>query len=180
MLLPVIAREAMHGGPGTLGALQAASGFGALAGALYLASRETVLGLGRVIVIATTVFGLGLAAFSRAHVLALALPLLFVAGGGMMVQTAASNTVLQTIVEEDKRGRVMSLLGMSLFGSVPIGSLAAGALAARIGADDTILAGGAICGGAALFFLHALPAVRRAVRPIYERMGILPVEPDAH
>jgi MFS family permease len=178
VLLPVIASEVMRGGPGTLGALQSASGFGALAGALYLASRTSVLGLGRVIVIATAVFGLGLLAFSRAHLLGLALPLLFVAGGGMMVQTAASNTILQTIVEEDKRGRVMSLLGMSLFGSVPIGSLAAGALAARIGADDTIFAGGAVCCGAALFFLRALPAVRRAVRPIYERMGILPVESD--
>jgi MFS family permease len=168
----------MGGGPGTLGALQAASGFGALIGALYLASRASVLGLGRVIVIATALFGLGLASFSRAHGLALALPLLFVAGGGMMVQTAASNTILQTIVEEDKRGRVMSLLGMSLFGSVPIGSLAAGALAGRIGADDTILAGGVVCCGAALFFLLALPAVRRAARPIYQRMGILPVDPD--
>jgi MFS family permease len=178
VLLPVIARQVMRGGPGTLGALQAASGLGALAGALYLASRSTVLGLGRVIVIATAAFGLGLAAFSRAHVLGLALLLLLVAGCGMMVQTAASNTILQTIVEEDKRARVMSLLGMALFGSVPLGSLAAGALAARIGADNTISAGGAICCGAALVFLRALPAVRRAVRPIYERMGILSVEHD--
>jgi MFS family permease len=177
-LLPVIASDVMGGGPGTLGALQSASGFGALAGALYLASRKSVLGLGRVIAIATALFGLGLAAFSRAHGLVLALPLLFVAGYGMMVQTAGSNTILQTVVEEDKRGRVMSLLGMSLFGSVPLGSLAAGALAARIGADDTILAGGAICCVAAFVFLRALPAMRRAVRPIYQRMGILPVEPD--
>jgi MFS family permease len=180
VLLPVIASQVMRGGPGTLGALQSAAGFGALAGALYLASRTSVLGLGRVIVVATALFGLGLVAFSLAHVLALALPLLFVAGCGMMVQTAASNTILQTVVEEDKRGRVMSLLGMSLFGSVPLGSLAAGALAARIGADDTILVGGAVCCGAAVFFLRALPAVRRAVRPIYERMGILPASPEEH
>jgi MFS family permease len=176
VLLPVIARESMRGGPGTLGALQATAGLGALAGALYLASRASVLGLGRVIVIATALFGVGLMAFSRAPVLAVALPLLFVAGIGMMVQTAGSNTILQTIVEEDKRGRVMSLLAMSLFGSVPLGSLAAGALATRIGADETILVGGAICVGGAFLFLRALPAVRRAVRPIYERMGILPIE----
>ncbi len=177
VLLPVVAREAMHGGPGTLGALQAAAGLGALAGALYLASRASVLGLGRVIVIASALFGVGLVAFSRAHLLALALALLLVAGTGMMVQTSASNTIVQTIVDEDKRGRVMSLLGMSLFGSVPIGSLAAGALATRIGADDTILAGGAICCIAALLFLGALPAVRRAARPIYERLGLLADEP---
>jgi MFS family permease len=174
VLLPVIAREAMHGGAGTLGALQATAGVGALAGALYLASRASVVGLGRAVVIAAAVFGLGLMAFSRARVLWLAMPLLFLTGTGMMVQTAASNTIIQTIVDEDKRGRVMSLLAMSLFGSVPIGSLLAGALATRIGAENTILIGGAICLVAAGLFLRALPEVRRAVRPIYERIGILP------
>jgi MFS family permease len=102
------------------------------------------------------------------------MPLLFLAGTGMMLQTAASNTIIQTIVEEDKRGRVMSLLAMSLFGTVPLGSLIAGALATRIGADNTIFLGGAICFVAAGLFLRALPEVRRALRPIYERMGILP------
>ena len=174
VLLPVIAREVMHGGAGTLGLLQATAGVGALAGALYLASRRSVLGLGRVVVVSAAVFGLGLASFSRAHVLWLAMPLLLVAGTGMMLQTAASNTIIQTIVDEDKRGRVMSILAMSLFGTVPLGSLVAGALATRIGAENTILVGGAICVVAAGFFLRALPGVRRAVRPIYERMGILP------
>ena len=173
VLLPVIAREVMHGGAGTLGALQATAGVGALAGALYLASRSSVLGLGRVVVASAAVFGLGLVAFSRAHLLGLAIPLLFVAGSGMMLQTAASNTIIQTIVDEDKRGRVMSLLAMSLFGTVPLGSLIAGALATRIGAENTILVGGAICIVAAGLFLRALPEVRRAVRPIYERMVIL-------
>jgi MFS family permease len=173
VLLPVIAREVMHGGAATLGALQATAGVGALAGALYLASRASVLGLGRVVVASAAVFGIGLVAFSRAHVLWLAMPLLFVAGSGMMLQTAASNTIIQTIVDEDKRGRVMSLLAMSLFGTVPLGSLIAGALATRIGAENTILVGGAICVVAAGLFLRALPEVRRAVRPIYERMGIL-------
>jgi MFS family permease len=102
------------------------------------------------------------------------MPLLLLAGTGMMLQTAASNTIIQTIVDEDKRGRVMSLLAMSLFGTVPLGSLIAGALATRIGAENTILVGGALCIVAAAIFLRALPEVRRAVRPIYERMGILP------
>ena len=179
VLLPVIAREVMHGGAGTLGALQATAGFGALAGALYLASRRSVLGLGRAVVVSAALFGLGLVAFSRAHALWLAMPLLLLAGTGMMLQTAASNTIIQTIVDEDKRGRVMSLLAMSLFGTVPLGSLIAGALATRIGAENTILMGGAICTVAAGLFLRALPEVRRAVRPIYESLGILPkpVEP---
>jgi MFS family permease len=179
VLLPVVAREVMHGGAGTLGTLQATAGVGALAGALYLASRTSVVGLARVVVASAILFGLGLMAFSRAHVLWLAMPLLLLAGTGMMLQTAASNTIIQTIVDEDKRGRVMSLLAMSLFGTVPLGSLIAGALATRIGAENTILIGGAICVVAAGFFLRALPEVRRAVRPIYQRMGILPKTVEA-
>lgn len=179
VLLPVIAREVMHGGAGTLGALQATAGVGALAGALYLASRTSVVGLGRVVVVSAAVFGLGLVAFSRAHALWLAMPLLLVAGTGMMLQTAASNTILQTIVDEDKRGRVMSLLAMSLFGTVPLGSLAAGALATRLGAENTILVGGAVCVLSALLFLRVLPELRRAVRPTYERLGILAKTGDA-
>lgn len=174
VLLPVIAREVMHGGAGTLGVLQATAGMGALAGALYLASRASVLGLGRVVVMSAALFGLGLVTFSRAHTLWLALPLLLLAGTGMMVQTAASNTIIQTIVDEDKRGRVMSLLAMSLFGTVPLGSLIAGALASRIGAGNTILLGGSICAVSAGIFHRTLPELQRAVRPIYERMGILP------
>ena len=158
VLLPVIAHEVMHGGAGTLGFLQATAGVGALAGALYLAWRTSVLGLGRVVVISAAAFGVGLVAFSRAHALWLATPLLLVAGTGMMVQTAASNTIIQTIVAEDKRGRVMSILAMSLFGTVPIGSLAAGALATRIGAENTILVGGSVCVLAAGVFLRALPS----------------------
>jgi MFS family permease len=173
VLLPVIAHEVMRGGAGTLGALQATAGVGALAAALYLASRASVVGLGRIVTISAALFGLGLVAFSRAHVLWLAMPLLFCAGAGMMLQTAASNTIIQTIVADDKRGRVMSLLAMSLFGTVPIGSLVAGALATRIGAEDTILVGGVICVCAAGLFLRALPVVRSTLRPIYERMGIL-------
>jgi MFS family permease len=177
VLLPVIARDVMDGGAGTLGVLQATVGVGALVGALYLASRASVRGLGRVIVVSSAAFGLGLVAFSRAHVLWLALPMLFLAGTGMMVMTAASNTIIQTVVDEDKRGRVMSLLGMSLFGTVPLGSLAAGALATRIGAENTILLGGALCTVAAGLFLRALPGVRRATRPTYERLGITRPQP---
>jgi MFS family permease len=108
------------------------------------------------------------------NVLWLALPLLLVTGAGMMLQMASSNTILQTIVEEDKRGRVMSLFAMAYFGTLPFGSLLAGVLASRMGAENTILVGGAACVLAAGIFFRALPGLRRAVRPIYVRMGILP------
>jgi MFS family permease len=174
VLLPVIAREVLGGGAGTFGALQSAAGLGALAGALYLASRKSVLGLERVIVAAAALFGLGLIGFSRTGVFWVALPLLLVTGAGMMLQIAASNTILQTIVDEDKRGRVMSLFAMSVFGTVPIGSLLAGALAHRVGAESTLLIGGVVCILAAAAFLRELPELRRTVRPIYARMGIVP------
>ncbi len=174
VLLPVIAREVLGGSASTLGLLTAASGLGALGGAVYLASRQTVLGLGRVIFLSTAVFGAGLVAFSRAHALWLSLPLMFLTGGGMMLQMASSNTILQTIVDEDKRGRVMSLFAMAFFGTVPFGSLIAGVLATRLGAETTILVGGVACFLASLVFLRQLPEIRRNVRPIYIRMGILP------
>src|ERR1019366_6717834 len=151
-----------------------ASGLGALVGALYLASRKSVLGLGRVIVGSATLFGVGLVGLSRVGVLWLALPLMLVTGGGMMLQMSSSNTILQTIVDEDKRGRVMSLFAMAFFGASPIGSLLAGALASRMGAQNTILVGGLVCIVAAGVFLRQLPELRRVVRPIYVRMGILP------
>ena len=174
VLLPVLADRVLHGGPNTLGALSAAAGLGALGGAIWLASRKSVLGLGRVIVLAACAFGLGLVAFARSHTLALSLPLLVLTGAGMIVAMAASNTILQTIVDEDKRGRVMSFYAMAFFGTAPFGSLLAGGLADRIGAESTLLAGGATCVVAALLFARELPELRRIVRPIYVRLGILP------
>jgi len=157
VLLPVIAREVLGGGPGTLGMLTAASGLGALGSALYLASRRSVVGLDRVIVGAAALFGAGLVLFSRAGVLWLALPLMLVTGVGMMLQTAASMTLVQTLVDEDKRGRVMGLVATAYFGTLPFGSLLAGVLASRIGAENTILAGGLVVCVAAAFFFRALP-----------------------
>jgi MFS family permease len=159
VLLPVVAREVLRGGPGTLGALTAASGVGALGSALYLATRRSVQGLERVIVAAAALFAVGLVGFSRAGTLWLALPLMFVTGVGMMLQTAASMTLIQTSVDEDKRGRVMSLVAMTYFGSLPFGSLLAGVLAGRIGAENTILAGGAVVCLAAPVSFRALLTV---------------------
>jgi MFS family permease len=174
VLMPAVAREVLHGGPGTLGALMAASGLGALMGALYLASRQTVLGLGRIIALCAGGFGAGLIAFSRSHYFWLSLLLMVPTGMAMMVQMAASNTVLQTIVDEDKRGRVMSFYAMAFFGTAPIGSLFAGVVASRFGAALAILVGGIACVAGAVAFFRALPAVRVATRPIYVKLGILP------
>ena len=174
VLLPVIATEVLGGGPRTLGLLMSATGCGALAGALYLAGRSTVLGLGRVIVWCATLFGSALVLIPFADSLLLALPLLALAGFGMMAQMASSNTVLQTLVDDDKRGRVMSFYTMAFTGTAPVGSLLLGSLASRFGAPAAIATGGAVCIAAGLLFARRLPALRQIVRPIYARMGILP------
>src|SRR6476646_4841335 len=145
VLMPAIAARILHGGPHTLGYLMTASGVGALTGALYLASRRSVLGLGRAMVIATTTFGLGLIAFSLSHLLWLSLLMLPFVGGGMMVEMASTNTILQTIVEDDMRGRVMAFYTMAFLGTAPLGSLLAGFVADHIGPMRTIMLGGASC-----------------------------------
>jgi MFS family permease len=174
VLMPVFANEVLHGGPNTLGLLMAASGVGALVGAMFLAARRSVLGLGKFIPLAAGAFGAGLVAFSFTRVLWLSLALMIVTGLGFMVQMAASNTVLQTIVDEDKRGRVMSFYTMAFMGTAPFGSLLAGVVAERIGAPHTLLFGGIGCILGALWFARSLPALRRDVRPIYVKIGILP------
>jgi predicted MFS family arabinose efflux permease len=179
VLMPIIAGKVLGGGPHTLGWLMASAGLGALCGALYLASRQSVAGLERVIGICALGFGLALVAFSFSRTLWLSLLLVLVVGLFMMLEMAASNTVIQTLVDEDKRGRVMSFFAMAFFGTVPIGSLFAGALADRIGAAYTILAGGVACAVAGVWYLQALPRLNAVVRPIYVRLGILPAEADS-
>jgi len=174
VLMPIFATSVFHGGPHTLGLLMTASGCGALLGALWLAQRRSVIGLGRVIPMASALFGAGLISFSVTHRLWLALLCLPVAGFGFMVQMASSNTVIQTIVDDEKRGRVMSFYMMAFLGTAPFGSLIAGTLSQRIGAANTLRLGGSCCIAGALWFASALPAIRKAVRPIYVRLGILP------
>jgi MFS family permease len=174
VLMPVFATEVFHGGPHTLGLLMTASGCGALAGALWLAARKSVVGLGRVIPIAGASFGAGLILFAISPTLWLAVPFMMITGFGFMTQMAASNTILQTIVDDEKRGRVMSFYMMAFLGTVPFGSLMAGSLSSRIGAPRTLLVGGVCCIAGALWFASRLPMIRHAVRPIYVRMGILP------
>ncbi|MFA7383009.1 MAG: MFS transporter [Desulfurivibrionaceae bacterium] len=173
VLVPVFAKEILHGGAHTFGFLVTAAGSGALVGTLYLASRQSVRGLGLVIVRATILFAIGVATFALSSNFILSLAALALAGFGAMTLVASCNTVLQTILDEDKRGRVMSFFTMAFIGVAPFGSLGAGAMAGIIGARDTLLLGGAGClVGAAVFARH-LPQIREKVRPIYLRMGII-------
>jgi MFS family permease len=173
VLMPVMAGGVLHGGPHALGFLMGATGVGALGGAVYLASRPSVLGLGRVVPAAATLFGAGLIAFSLSRSIALSLVLMVVTGSGFMVQLASSNTIIQTIVREEMRGRVMAFYTMAFMGTAPFGSLLAGLLAARVGAPRTLLVGGCACIlGGAVFGLQ-LPRLRQAARPIYVERGIL-------
>jgi MFS family permease len=174
VLMPVFAVDVLRGGPDTLGLLMGSVGLGALAAALFLAARKTVVGLGGFIWGGALLIGIGSIGLSLATHVALAVPLLFVAGFGMMVLMAASNTILQTIIDDDKRGRVMSLYTMSFMGTLPVGCLMAGAIASRIGAPETVRIGGALCVLGALFFARELPTLRAKVRPLYQRLGLLP------
>jgi MFS family permease len=173
VLLPVFARDILHGGPDTLGFLMGAIGIGAVTGALYLAQRKSVIGLGNVIPIASVIFGIGLVAFSFSHSYHLSLALMLITGIGQMIQLAGCNTILQTIVDDDKRGRIMSLYSMAFMGMTPIGSLIAGSLAGQIGAGWTVCLSGIVCIAGAAVFASQLPELRRLARPVYIKKGII-------
>lgn len=174
VLMPIFASDILHGGAHTLGFLMAASGVGALIGAISLAMRKSVLGLGRYIAICAALFGISLMGFSLSRTLWLSLILMAVTGFGFMQQMASCNTVLQTIVADEKRGRVMAFYSMAFLGMAPFGSLLAGGLAARIGAPATVFWCGTIVVVSSLWFSRQLPAIRAEVRPLYIKLGILP------
>ena len=152
VLMPIFAATVLHGGPHTLGFLMTASGGGALLGALYLAGRRSTAGLGRIIPMAASVFGVGLMMFAFSRVLWLSIALMVLTGFGFMVQVASSNTLLQIIVDDSKRGRVMSFFLMSYFGTTPFGSLIAGWMSERFGAPWTLALGGVLCVAGAIWF----------------------------
>ena len=174
VLLPIFASDILHGGPHTLGFLTGASGMGALISAITLAARKTIVGLGRVIAVTAFTFGLGLIALGLSQWLWLSLPLMLVTGFSMMQQMSSSNTIMQTIVEESKRGRVMSFYTMAFIGVAPFGSLIAGFAANKIGAPYTVMVGGTLCMLTAFWFSRRLRGIREVVRPIYVKLGILP------
>jgi len=174
VLLPIFAAQVLHGGPHTLGLLTAASGVGALSSAVSLAMRKSVVGLVRMIQVASLMFGGGLILFALSHVLWLSMVTMLFVGYGMMQGLAGSNTVIQTLVPEDKRSRVMSYYTMAFVGMMPFGSLLGGTLAHRFGAPHTVMISGACCVLGSLWFWSQLDSVRDVMRPIYREMGILP------
>jgi MFS family permease len=174
VLMPVFAKTVLGGGAHALGFLLASSGAGALIGALWLASRKSAVGLGKWLPLSVSIFSSAVMAFSFSRNILLSMALLILAGFGFIVQVAGSNTIIQTIVDEDKRGRVLSYFMMAFLGTAPVGSFLYGALASRVGAPWTVFSGGALCLVAAFIFTRQLPAIRAAIRPIYVRLGILP------
>jgi MFS family permease len=173
ILAPIFATQILHGGPETLGFLMAASGVGALSGAIYLSTRKSVLGLGKLIAISPAIMGLGLIGFAASRQLWFSLIMMLVIGVSFILMITSANTFLQTIVEDDKRARVMSIYAMAFFGVTPFGNLIAGGLAHYIGAPNTLMIGGTICILGSFIFTKQLPNFRRLVRPIYRHKGLL-------
>jgi MFS family permease len=173
VLLPVFAGQVLHGGARTLGWLTGASGVGALVSALSLVVRKSVVGLARMVRIAAAMLGGALILFGFSHTLWLSLVLMVFVGFGLMQCASASNTIIQSLVTEDKRARVMSYYTMAFFGASPFGSLFAGVLAQRIGAPHTVMVTGAFCVAGSIWFAVELPKIKAVMRPIYEEMGLL-------
>jgi MFS family permease len=174
VLIPIFAGQVLHGGPHTLGFLMAASGLGAMCGALFLASKKTVVGLGKVVGIGMTIFGSGLILFSFSHWFWLSWSAMLCSGFGMMTGTASINTMLQTIVHPDKRGRIMSFFVTAFIGMAPMGSFLGGMFASHVGAPVSVRIAGGLCLVAAMGYFRFLPTLRDHIRPIYMERGILP------
>jgi MFS family permease len=174
VLMPVFAKSILHGGSHTFGFLMGATGVGALMGAIYMASRKNAAGLEMFIPWFAAIFGLGLILFSLSTNFILSMFLLLISGFGMLMQMTSSNTILQTIVDDDKRGRVMSFYTMAFMGTAPFGSLLAGSLASKVGAPNTLLIGGIACILGALVFIRKMPEIKKSIRPVYIKLGILP------
>lgn len=174
VLMPVFAAEVLQGGPYTLGFLMSAAGVGALISSLSLALRKSVRGLSKMLPIAAAIFGAGLVLFGMSRLLWLSLLLMVVVGFGMMQGLTVSNTIIQTLVPEDKRGRVMSYYMAAFVATAPFGSLLAGELAQWIGAPRTVMLTGTFCIAGAAWFWTQLRAIRKEMRPIYIQLGLVP------
>jgi MFS family permease len=173
VLVPVVADKILHGNAQTLGFLMAASGVGAVLGGIYLATRQTVVGLGKLIILGPAILGVGLIIFALSRWLPLSQLAMGAIGLGTILQIAAGNTILQTIVDDDKRGRVMSLYTMSFLGITPFGSLLGGTLANQIGVTNTLIVAGIACILGAIAANQQLPALKELVHKIYVRKGII-------
>ncbi len=173
VLMPVFVKEILHGDSDVFGFLMGATGFGAFAGTMYLASRRTVVGLGKIIGISALFFGIGLIAFAFSREFWLSMFFMLITGFGMIMQIAATNTIMQTIVDDDKRGRVMSFYTTAIIGISPFGSLLIGHLASEYGAPNALIVGGVSVIIGASVYLSKLPKMRKYLYPIYIRLGIM-------
>jgi len=173
-LVPIFATKILAGDAHTLGFLMATSGVGAIGGGIYLSTRKTIIGLGMIITLAPAIAGAGIIVFALSRMLWLSMLMSALIGLGSILTISSSNTVIQTVVEDDKRGRVMSLFTMSFLGMVPFGNLLAGFAADRIGAPNTLIIGGSFCILGSLFFIRQLPKLKQAARPVLQQRGILP------
>ena len=172
-LMPVIAKDILGGGSAMLGFLVAASGIGSLLAGVYLAQRTDVLGLEKRIATTVLLCSISIVAMAFVRSIWLALPLAIVAGFGIMIQGASSNTLVQTLVEDHMRGRVMAFFTMAFMGMMPFGSLLGGALGGRIGVPRTLIVCGTACGLGAIWFASRLDVWRQHAHPVYERKGML-------
>jgi MFS family permease len=163
VLMPIFAKEVLHGGPSTLGFLMGAAGVGALISAGNLVSQKSVTGIERLIIFGSALFGIGLIVFSFSHHIAISLIAMLFTGFGMMTVLTSCNTMLQTTVDENKRGRVMSFYAMAFQGMTPFGHLMAGSLASHIGGPNTVMIGGVCCIATSFFFAKKLPEVKSAL-----------------
>jgi len=172
-LMPIFAKEVFGGDARTLGLLISASALGALGGTIYLANRTSLAGLSRVIITASFCAGIGLALFSQSRLLPLSLALMLPIGFGLFATATSTNTILQSIADEDKRGRVVSIYGMCFLGMAPVGNFIAGSIASHVGAPLTLLIFGGLCTLAALVFALRLQSWRDAIKPVYLRLGVV-------
>ncbi|MCK3682708.1 MFS transporter [Maribellus sp. YY47] len=173
VLMPVYAKEILHGGSHTFGFLMGASGLGALSGALYLASRKNAAGLEKLIPVSAAAFGVGLILLALTNTFWVACIVMTITGIGLMMVMASSNTVIQTIIDDNKRGRVMSIYSMAFMGTAPFGSLMAGSLAKAVGTPMTLVFGGLCCIIGALIYLRKSPELQKHIQPVYKTLGIL-------
>ena len=171
-LMPAVVHEVYAGDAQTLGLLVGAAGMGAICGTLMLAARRNVRGLTRIVIAAAVISGCALIALSCSRLLPWSLLLMAAIGFSTLVISVSVNMILQTIVDDDKRGRVMSLYTVAFLGVAPLGGLLAGVLADHIGATHTVFAGGVVGLLVALYMASQLPRIRSHVRPIYARLGI--------
>lgn len=174
VVMPIVAKQVLHGGADLLGYLMGAIGTGALLGALYVAGKKSVLGLEKLLSFAGIIFGVSISFFAISRSLLFSLFILTFSGFGMFAQITCSNTILQTLVEDNKRGRIMSLYTMAFMGMVPLGSLYVGALAHYIGASKTLIINGVMMIITSLLFIKNLPKLNNIIHPIYRQKGILP------